>query len=254
MAIEIMRELAHRVEDTNQKLRAATANKAGLTVAGMSRLDSFIARMQAQRDCLNFLEAGRRRPARADPRSGLWATAAPTTICAISFPAATSTCSSARWRPIPTASRPTTGCSWARRASRFRAPRDSSAPRAALIHTDLGTGDHAGQHGDGQVAGPGARRAGRVAAATCSPTSRSRWRAGGACPSRPACRTGGISCIGSPDSVSSSPLLLFLSPLGRRRRKGDGEAFKRQRLNSRSSTSSTTAPITEPTKPAGSPY
>ena len=28
MAIEIMRELAHRVEDTNQKLREATANKA----------------------------------------------------------------------------------------------------------------------------------------------------------------------------------------------------------------------------------
>lgn len=28
MAIEMMRELAHRVEDTNQKLRAATANKA----------------------------------------------------------------------------------------------------------------------------------------------------------------------------------------------------------------------------------
>jgi CRP/FNR family transcriptional regulator, cyclic AMP receptor protein len=28
MAIEMMRELAHRVEDTNQKLRAATANRA----------------------------------------------------------------------------------------------------------------------------------------------------------------------------------------------------------------------------------
>lgn len=28
MAIEVMRELAHRVEDTNQKLRAATANRA----------------------------------------------------------------------------------------------------------------------------------------------------------------------------------------------------------------------------------
>ena len=28
MAIEMMRELAHRVEDTNQKLREATANKA----------------------------------------------------------------------------------------------------------------------------------------------------------------------------------------------------------------------------------
>ncbi len=28
MAIEMMRELAHRLEDTNQKLRAATANKA----------------------------------------------------------------------------------------------------------------------------------------------------------------------------------------------------------------------------------
>ena len=28
MAIEIMRELAHRVEDTNEKLREATANKA----------------------------------------------------------------------------------------------------------------------------------------------------------------------------------------------------------------------------------
>jgi CRP/FNR family transcriptional regulator, cyclic AMP receptor protein len=28
MAIEMMRELAHRVEDTNQKLRAATANQA----------------------------------------------------------------------------------------------------------------------------------------------------------------------------------------------------------------------------------
>jgi hypothetical protein len=28
MAIEMMRELAHRVEDTNKKLREATANKA----------------------------------------------------------------------------------------------------------------------------------------------------------------------------------------------------------------------------------
>ena len=28
MAVEVMRELAHRVEDTNQKLREATANKA----------------------------------------------------------------------------------------------------------------------------------------------------------------------------------------------------------------------------------
>jgi CRP/FNR family transcriptional regulator, cyclic AMP receptor protein len=28
VAIEMMRELAHRVEDTNQKLREATANKA----------------------------------------------------------------------------------------------------------------------------------------------------------------------------------------------------------------------------------
>ena len=28
VAIEMMRELAHRVEDTNQKLRDATANKA----------------------------------------------------------------------------------------------------------------------------------------------------------------------------------------------------------------------------------
>jgi hypothetical protein len=28
MAIEIMRELAHRVEDTNKKLREATASKA----------------------------------------------------------------------------------------------------------------------------------------------------------------------------------------------------------------------------------
>ncbi len=28
MAIEIMRELAHRLEDTNEKLREATANKA----------------------------------------------------------------------------------------------------------------------------------------------------------------------------------------------------------------------------------
>ena len=28
MAIEMMRELAHRVEDTNQKLREATAHKA----------------------------------------------------------------------------------------------------------------------------------------------------------------------------------------------------------------------------------
>ena len=28
MAVEIMRELAHRLEDTNEKLREATANKA----------------------------------------------------------------------------------------------------------------------------------------------------------------------------------------------------------------------------------
>jgi hypothetical protein len=28
VALEMMRELAHRVEDTNQKLREATANKA----------------------------------------------------------------------------------------------------------------------------------------------------------------------------------------------------------------------------------
>jgi hypothetical protein len=28
MAIEVMRELAHRLEDTNKKLREATANKA----------------------------------------------------------------------------------------------------------------------------------------------------------------------------------------------------------------------------------
>ena len=32
MAIEIMRELAHRLEDTNQKLRAATPLPAGVTV------------------------------------------------------------------------------------------------------------------------------------------------------------------------------------------------------------------------------
>jgi hypothetical protein len=28
MAVEVMRELAHRLEDTNQKLQAATTNKA----------------------------------------------------------------------------------------------------------------------------------------------------------------------------------------------------------------------------------
>ena len=120
----------------------------------MSRLDSFIARMQAQRDCLNFLEARRRRRCPARSSRSASATAAPTIICASSFPAATSTSSSARSRPIPTASRPTTGCSWARRARRSPQAAQQLGATAALIHTDLGTGDHAANMAMGQWLGP----------------------------------------------------------------------------------------------------
>ena len=65
MAVSIMRELAHRLELTNQQLRTALSESAraarGHGAARepdadrgrMSRLDSFIRRLEAQRACLN---------------------------------------------------------------------------------------------------------------------------------------------------------------------------------------------------------
>ena len=63
MAVAIMRELAHRLELTNQQLRTAlselrelrggTATCSRTPMRPMSRLDSFIRRLEAQRACLN---------------------------------------------------------------------------------------------------------------------------------------------------------------------------------------------------------
>ena len=63
-------------------------------------------------------------------------------------------CSSARWRPIPTASRPTTGCSWAKRGKSIPRAAKTLGARAALIHTDLGTGDHQANMAMGKWLGP----------------------------------------------------------------------------------------------------
>ncbi len=74
MAVSIMRELAHRLELTNQQLRTALsevrelregvgapARRPDADRGRMSRLDSFIRRLEAQRACLD-------RAARADQR------------------------------------------------------------------------------------------------------------------------------------------------------------------------------------------
>ena len=62
--------------------------------------------------------------------------------------------SSARWRPIPPASRPTTGCSWAKRGESIPEAAKTLGARAALIHTDLGTGDHQANMAMGKWLGP----------------------------------------------------------------------------------------------------
>ena len=61
MAVSIMQELAHRVESTNNQLRAALAEVKQLRETGryccvmpVSRLDSFIRRLEAQRACLEL--------------------------------------------------------------------------------------------------------------------------------------------------------------------------------------------------------
>ena len=161
----------------------------------MSRLDSFIARMQAQRDCLNFLkpaidalrgpilEVGLGNGRTYDHLRDL-------------FPGRDIYVFERQVAAHPDCIPPDDRL--------FLGEAREAIPRAAQTARRGGGADpyrsrhrrSCRQHGDGQVAGPGARRAGRRRAATCSPTSRSTWRAGNACPSRPACRRTGISSIG----------------------------------------------------------
>ena len=163
----------------------------------MSRLDSFIARMQAQRDCLNFLKSA--------------VDALPGPILEVGlgngrtydhlrdlFPgrdihvferqvAAHPDC-------IPPADRLFLG--EARELDRARRP---------PARPDGGADPHRSrhrrsrrEHRDGRMARPGARPL-AAPAATCSPTSRSASRAGSASPSRPACRRTAIFSTGSVD-------------------------------------------------------
>ena len=68
MSVEIMRELAHRLEKTTTQLRAAeerpgrnlstdSPGQSSPDEPGMSRLESFIRRLVAQRDCLDAAAA-----------------------------------------------------------------------------------------------------------------------------------------------------------------------------------------------------
>jgi hypothetical protein len=149
----------------------------------MSRLDSFIARMQAQRDCLNFLK-----PA---------VEALPGPILEVGLG---------------------NGRTYDHLRDLFPGREIYVFERKVAAHPDCIPPDGRLFLGEAREAIPrAARQLGASAngwaprstrsprrAATCSPTSRSTWRAGAACPSRPACRPAGIFCIGSSDFVSSS--------------------------------------------------
>ena len=104
MAVEIMRELARRLEKTNEQLRAAVrarARRRRVTARRGSRLDSFIRRLEAQRACLDWA-VGAIAACRAPSSSSASATGAPMTICARAAMArARSSPSTARWPPTP---------------------------------------------------------------------------------------------------------------------------------------------------------
>jgi hypothetical protein len=125
-----------------------------LRVSIMSRLDSFIARMQAQRDCLNFLkpaidavpgpilEVGLGNGRTYDhlrelfPRRDI-------------FVFERKVAGPSRLHP-----RLTTGCSSAMPTGRSMKPPERLGATAALIHTDLGTGDHQANVEMGKWLGP----------------------------------------------------------------------------------------------------
>ena len=180
----------------------------------MSRLDSFIARMQAQRDCLNFLkpaidalpgpilEVGLGNGRTYDHLRDL-------------FPgrdiyvferkvAAHPDC-------IPPDDRLFLG--EARRVD-SRGPRRRWAPRAALIHTDLGTGDHQANMAMGKWLGPALD----ALAALRRLRARQPAARGGAlaAPARAARRAGGavFPVSGGVTSTLLRLLLIFLSPEG----------------------------------------
>ena len=119
----------------------------------MSRLDSFIARMQAQRDCLNFLKPKidalpgpdpRSRPGqRPHLRSSARSLSRPRHLCLRAQGGGPS-----RLHP---AGRPAVS---GRGAGSLAKAAQKLGATAALIHTDLGTGDHAANMAMGQWLGP----------------------------------------------------------------------------------------------------
>ena len=125
----------------------------------MSRLDSFIARMQAQRDCLNFLkpaidalrgpilEVGLGNGRTYDHLRDL-------------FPGRDIYVFERKVAAHPDCIPPDDRLFLGEARQSIPQAAQKLGAMAALIHTDLGTGDHAANIGDGPMAGPGARRAG----------------------------------------------------------------------------------------------
>jgi hypothetical protein len=108
----------------------------------MSRLDSFIRRLEAQRACLDRAGGRDPRPARAGASSSASATAAPTTICATGCRAAPSMPSTASSPPIPAACPP----AGLLLLGDIRDTVPAAAARlgpAVLIHSDIGSGEAA---------------------------------------------------------------------------------------------------------------
>ena len=151
----------------------------------MSRLDSFIARMQAQRDCLNFLKL--KVDALAGPilEVGLGNGRTYDHLRTL-FPGRDIYVFERKVAAHPDCIPPD---EWL-----FLGDADKTIPQAALklgataalIHTDLGTGDHAANVEMGEWLGP-ALDALAARAVMCWPTSRCGLAAGNACQNRPAC-------------------------------------------------------------------
>ena len=119
----------------------------------MSRLDSFIARMQAQRDCLNFLkpaidalpgpilEVGLGNGRTYDHLRGL-------------FPGRDIYVFERKVAAHPDCIPPANRLFLGEARDSFRHAAHQLGPTAALIHSDLGTGDHAANMAMGQWLGP----------------------------------------------------------------------------------------------------